>query len=195
MQESSETKSNRPTADIPAMPDDLLSAAAEAASATTEAASAAVAASAPPQSISTAASVPPLPASQIDYGLLDSLRAGQASVTEATQKFIQKLGDYLSAALDDATSLEVRTYVSEDIGTVTYEKGQLTGGARLRAMTRVNIDGDSLVCVPETDGELDTAVWQIHMDMLKQAQESRADLMRTMVAAAGSLANIFVPKA
>jgi hypothetical protein len=61
-------------------------------------------------------------------------------------------------------------------------------------MTRVNIDGDTLVCVPETDGELDTAVWGIHMDMVKQAQESRAELMKTIVSAAGSLASIFTPK-
>jgi hypothetical protein len=70
----------------------------------------------------------------------------------------------------------VRTYVSEDIGAVTYDKGVFSGNVRLRAITRVNIDGDSLVCVPETDGELDTAVWAIHMDMLRQAQNSRAEL-------------------
>jgi hypothetical protein len=143
----------------------------------------------------TSPAAPAVPAAAVDYGLLDSLRAGQASVTEATQKFIQKLGDYLSSALDDATSLEVRTYVSEDIGTVTYEKGAFGGSARLRAMTRVNIDGDSLVCVPETSGELDTSVWAVHLDMMRQAQESRADLLKTIVSAASGLATIFTPKA
>jgi hypothetical protein len=32
------------------------------------------------------------------------------------------------------------------------------------------------------------------MDMVKQAQESRAELMKTIVSAAGSLASIFTPK-
>jgi hypothetical protein len=131
---------------------------------------------------------------EVDYGLMDSLRSGQAAVTDAVQKFVQKLGDYLSKALDDAASLEVSTYVSEDIGSVTYQGGEFSGNVRLRAITRVMIDGDAKVCIPETDGELDTAVWAIHMDMVRQAENSRAELMRTMVSAAANLANIFTPK-
>ncbi len=186
MADKKESRSKRPTAEIPAMPEDLTSAAA-----------APVPEAAPAPTVTVTVTNPAAPAAgaaAVDYGLLDSLRAGQASVTEATQKFIQKLGDYLSAALDDATSLEVRTYVSEDIGTVTYEKGAFGGSARLRAVTRVNIDGDSLVCVPETSGELDTSVWAVHLDMLRQAQDSRAELLKTIVSAASGLANIFTPK-
>ena len=169
------TDDSRPTADIPAMPDFQ--------------SDEAPASSAPePVSVSPAES-----ASVANYGLFNS--ESQGKLAEATQKFVQKLGDYLSQALDDATSLEVRTYVSEDLGAVTYEKGQFSGNAHLRAMTRVNIDGDTLVCVPETDGELDTAVWGIHMDMVKQAQESRAELMKVIVSAAGSLTSMLTPKA
>lgn len=164
----------RPTADIPAMPDFSKE--------ETPAAAGPEPVSAPPAESAPVA----------NYGLFNS--ESQGKLADATQKFVQKLGDYLGQALDDATSLDVRTYVSENIGAVTYEKGQFGGDARLRAMTRVNIDGDTLVCVPETDGEVDTAVWSIHMDMVKQAQESRAELMKTIVSAAGSLASIFTPK-
>jgi hypothetical protein len=180
MSDNTKSKSKRPTAAIPSMPEDLSSAPAPVV---------------PSAHVEAVPAPLPTPAPDaVDYGLMDSLKSGQAAVTEATQKFIQKLGEYLSTALDDATSLEVRTYVSSDINTVTYDKGQFAGGARLRALTRVNIDGDSIVCVPETDGELDTAVWGVHMDMLKQAQESRAELLKTIVTAASSLANIVTPK-
>lgn len=165
----------RPTADIPAMPD--FDSDAPLASSVPEPVSAPHAESAP----------------VANYGLFNS--ESQGKLAEATQNFVQKLGNYLGQALDDATSLDVRTYVSEDIGAVTYEKGQFGGSARLRAVTRVNVDGDTLVCVPETDGEVDAAVWAIHMDMVKQAQESRADLLKTIVSAASSLAGIFTPKA
>jgi hypothetical protein len=189
------TKPKRPTADIPGMPEDLAGTPAP------------------------AADIPPLPqelaqgqpaaaptkvieertttitgSDAMAFGWTDSLKSGQSAVIDATQKFLQKLGTYLNDALDDATSLEVRTYVSENLSTVTYEKGQFTGGARLRAMTRVNIDGDSIVCIPETDGELDTAVWSIHMDMLRQAQQGRAELLKTIVSAASSLASVITPK-
>jgi hypothetical protein len=105
------------------------------------------------------------------------------------KEFVDKLGAYMSKALDDATSLEVLTYVSDDLGTVTYESGKFTGSARLSALTRVKIDGDTLVCVPQDeDGQVETALWQIHLDMVKQAQEARSELMKTLVSAASNLA-------
>lgn len=189
MTEKKASKSKRPTAEIPAMPEYLLGG--EAASAPAPAPEPVAAAPTVTVTISNPA---PAAAADVDVGLMDSLRSGQTAVSEATQKFIQKLGDYLSAALDDATSLEVRTYVSDDIGAVTYEQGAFGGSARLRAMTRVNIDGDSLVCVPQSDGELDTSVWAVHLDMLRQAQESRAELLKTIVSAASGLATLFTPK-
>ncbi len=115
--------------------------------------------------------------------------ATSGAVNETLKKFMDKLGEYLSKALDDATSLEVSTYVADDMSNVKYESGKYVG-ARMRAMTRVNIDGDTLVCVPEKDGEVDTAVWNIHLEMVKQAQASRADLMKTIVGAATSIAGI-----
>ncbi|MFZ5920222.1 MAG: C25 family cysteine peptidase [Chloroflexota bacterium] len=129
-----------------------------------------------------------------DYGVLDTFKSG-GEVNEALKKFVEKLSAYLSKALDDATSLEVRTYITEDMGGVTYEAGEFKGNARLRAMTRVNVDGDTLVAVPETDGEVDTAVWQIHLDMVKQAQDSRAELMKTLVSAASGMTGLLGPKA
>ena len=188
MPDKQEPKRKRPSAEIPSLPEDLLS---------SEAAAPPAAVPAPTVTVTVSNPVPATPANAaaVDYGLLDSLRSGQAAVTDATQKFIQKLGEYLSSALDDAASLEVRTYVSDDIAAVTYEKGAFGGSARLRAMTRVNIDGDSMVCVPQTEGELDAAVWGVHLDMMRQAHESRAELLKTIVSAASGLAAIFTPKA
>lgn len=109
--------------------------------------------------------------------------------SSSLKKFTDKLNDYLSKALDDATSLEIKTYVAEELKDVSYQNGAFTG-AQLRAMTRVSIDGDTLVCIPEKDGEVDTAVWEIHLEMVKQAQAARAELMKTLVSAATSVVNI-----
>jgi hypothetical protein len=107
------------------------------------------------------------------------------------KEFVDKLGTYMSSALEDATSLEVSTYVSDDLGTVKYESGKFAGSARLRALTRVKIDGDTLVCVPQDeDGQVDVALWQIHLDMVKQAQEARSELMKTLVSAASNFAGL-----
>jgi hypothetical protein len=79
--------------------------------------------------------------------------------------------------------------VAPDLSSVQYDSGKFSG-AELRAVTRVSIDGDTLVCVPEKDGEVDMAVWNIHLDMVKSAQANRAELMKTIVNAAASIAGM-----
>jgi len=63
----------------------------------------------------------------------------------------------------------------------------LAGTAKLRAFTRIKIDGDTLVCVPERQGEIDEALWAIHLDMVQQAQAHRAEMIKTAVSAATGL--------
>jgi len=127
-----------------------------------------------------------------DYGLGDTFRQAGANLGTGLQQLFTKLSDFLGEALDDATSLEVATYISENMSQVEYKDGRFTG-AQLRALTRVKIDGDTLVCVPEVDGEVDTALWQIHLEMLQQAQASRAELLKTVVSAATGLGNLLKP--
>jgi Peptidase family C25 len=127
-----------------------------------------------------------------DYGLMDSFRQAQVNLSGTLQDFVGKLGQFLGKALDEATSLEVSTYVSDDMSQVKYEAGRFSG-AHLRALTRIEIDGDSLICVPETEGEVDTALWKIHMDMVQQAQVSRAELLKTVVSAATGLVDLLKP--
>lgn len=134
----------------------------------------------------------------VNYGIADLFKKAEpvpgaapsgGGLNESLQNFVDKLGNYLSKALDDATSLEVSTYVADNLDQVKYADGKYEG-ARLRAMTRINIDGDTLVCLPEKDGEIDTAIWGIHLEMVQSAQENRAELMKTIVGAATSIVNL-----
>ena len=127
-----------------------------------------------------------------EYGLMDSFKQAQANLSGTLQNFVGRLSEFLGKALDEATSLEVATYVSEDMGGIKYEGGRFTG-ATLRAMTRIEIDGDTLSCVPEAEGEVDTTLWKIHMDMVQQAQVSRSELLKTMVSAATGLVDLLKP--
>lgn len=146
-----------------------------------------------------AAPVPPAPvglpsaASQVmDYGLVDSLRQAGSSVSAAMQQFVTRLGEVLTAALEDATSLEIATYVSDQISEVKFDNGRLSGG-RLRAYTHIKIDGDTLVCLPEEDGEVDKELWEVHLQMVQQAQANRAEFLKTVVSAAASLGSFLKP--
>ena len=128
----------------------------------------------------------------VDYGLGDTFRKAGTSLSDGLQTMVTKLSEFLGKALEDATSLEVATYVSEDISNVEYKDGVFSG-AKLRALTDVKIDGDTAAVVPETDGQVDTDLWKIHMEMLQQAQASRTELVKTAVSAVTGLTNLIKP--
>ena len=122
----------------------------------------------------------------VDFGLFDgsSLAATRDRLAQALQEFATRLGAALQRAVDNAASLEVTTYVSDDMTRVTKEFEQT---ANLRAYTRINLDGDTTVCVPKQASEIDKDLWSIHLDMVKQAQANRTEMIKAAVAAATGL--------
>jgi hypothetical protein len=123
--------------------------------------------------------------SEINFGLIDSLSETRVRLTGAVQQFAENLGQALAKAVDDATTLQVSTYVSDD---KTLELGDnFPGNARLRAYTRIKIDGDVQVLVPADAGEIDRDLWSIHLDMVQQAQANRAEMIKATASAATGL--------
>lgn len=157
---------------------------------------------APPAS--TAPEASPSPAGE-EYGLGDLFKKGPAPIPEGAaegvvtasdsgltgsfKNFFDKIAAYMSKTLDNATSMEVSTYMAEDLDSVTYANGKYTG-ARLCAKTRVNINGDTLVCIPEKVGETDAAVYNMHLEMVKSSHANRVELMKTIIDAAVSIVDI-----
>jgi hypothetical protein len=113
----------------------------------------------------------------------------RSSLTDSIKKFTSELADSLKRAADDISSLEVVTYSTDDLSKVTYDyhDRQLHGELRMRALTRIAFDGDVQVCVPEKDGNVDQAVWDIHLSMVQAAQENRAAFLATMAELATKL--------
>jgi hypothetical protein len=121
---------------------------------------------------------------EVDYGIGESFSQAKENV----QQLIRKLLDTLNQVVDDLTSLEVKTYVSRDLGSVKYDaKLRDFTNADLRAMTRIQLDGDTLNVVPERSGQIDEKLWAIHEAMVVQAQANRAEMLKTAVSLLGSL--------
>lgn len=120
----------------------------------------------------------------VDYGLGDSLRQARDRLSRSVSQFADKLGQTLEKAVDDASTLEVYTYVSDDMQNLTRD---FADSAKLRAFTRIKIDGDAEVCVPESSGEINDHLWAIHLDMVQQAQANRAEMIKSATAAATRL--------
>lgn len=129
-------------------------------------------------------------------GNADKADAGQGGpdLGAALRGFVEKLGALLSEAVTNVSSLEVSTFTSENMNQVRF-KGGTFEGAKLRAMTVIEIDGDTLNCLPQTeDGEIDQAMWAVHAEMVKQAQANRAELIKTVIGAASSLSGLWGQK-
>lgn len=131
-------------------------------------------------------------ATDVDYGLLDSLKPVHDHLLNALTQFADKLSETLKKAIDNATSVEVSTYVAEDMTNVVYDatNHQFTGSAKLRALTRINLNGDTQLCVSEKDGKIDADLLHIHSQMVGHAQEQRTQMLQTMTTLAASLLGV-----
>lgn len=108
------------------------------------------------------------------------------------QDFGARLGEMLKEAAADVSSLEVRTFVSDDVkgaGAKYNRRSSERFGdtAQLRAMTHISLDGDMDVLIPRRANEIDDQLWQIHKDMVAQALEHRAKMIELLTSAAASL--------
>jgi hypothetical protein len=113
----------------------------------------------------------------------------RTSLTDSIKKFTGELAEALKRAADDISSLEVITYSTDDLSKVTYnyDDKKLQGELKMRALTRIAFDGDVQVCVPEKDGNVDQGVWDVHLSMVKAAQDNRATFLATMAELATKL--------
>jgi len=109
------------------------------------------------------------------------LLSGQ-TLGDALQSFIRQLTESLKRAANDLTSLEVRTFATSDLSQVRYEldSGEFSGPVSLCALTRIALDGDIQVVLPERDGLLNETLWVAHMTMVKEAQATRAQFLGSM---------------
>lgn len=94
----------------------------------------------------------------------------------------------LERTLADLGTLEVKTYTSRDLAAAATTPPDAPVAAELRAFSRIRLDGDIEICVPTDHGEPDRALWQLHVDMVKQAQAHRAELMQMLLTTAARLA-------
>jgi len=138
---------------------------------------------------------PALTQGEAAYGLFDALKPTYEHLTAAVTQFADRLGEALKKTLDDASSLEISTFTSDDMTGVTYDLSthRFTGTAKLRALTRISFTGDALLCLPEKEGQIDHDIWTIHSEMVGHAQTQRTAMLTAMASAATELLKVVKP--
>lgn len=99
---------------------------------------------------------------------------------------VARIGATLEAVVDGLTTMEVATYVSDNVAGVEFKDGVFVG-AKLRARTRMEKDGKTVNLVPEKDGKVDEALWAVHMASVDKAVANRSEMMKLAATAAASL--------
>jgi len=124
-----------------------------------------------------------------------ALAQERTSLADSLKNFTSELATALGKAADDISSLEVATYSSDNLEAVKYDYAtqKLAGQIKLRALTRIAFDGDMQVCVPEKDNAIDREVWQVHLEMVKEAQANRVQFLQAMAEMAARLIDILKP--
>ncbi len=126
-----------------------------------------------------------------DFGLLDSMKSAQKNLRDALEQFSNKLSDTLKQAAVDLSSLEVSTYVSDDMADVAYQNGELAGNAQRRIYTHISLDGDANNCIRETAEEgTDQALLTLHDKMVERALAQRAEMIKIVVSGSKELLSV-----
>jgi hypothetical protein len=114
----------------------------------------------------------------------------QAKLSATLKAFMDRVG----GAINEAATLKVKTYVSDDIEGVKLDaQGNLTGDMRLRALTNIELDGDITAIIPMRPEGMDETLWAAHVDMVKQAQANRTELVKLAISAVSGLVTAIKP--
>ncbi len=119
---------------------------------------------------------------QVSFGFRESISAAGDGLEESVKNLAARMGQTLERAVESVLTLEVATYVADDLALVTYEKGTIAG-ARLRALSLISLDGGTKVVLPEKDGKVDTEVWAIHQQAMERALANRNEMVKLAAAA------------
>jgi len=115
------------------------------------------------------------------------------TVGDALKSFISQLALALERLAHDVSSLEVCTYTSEDLDQVRYDPttGRFSGPINARVVTRIAFDGDIQAVLPHKEGELNEGLWVLHLAMVREAQNHRAQFLSSMADLANKIIGLF----
>ncbi len=116
-----------------------------------------------------------------------------ADLKQSIETFAQALADKMESFVSDISELEVKTFTVEgelqpNFSFKKDENGDLInqGEIKLGAYTQISFDGDTTICVPQSEGVIDASIWNLHQTMVSYAMQNRATMLKTIGDAAAA---------
>ncbi len=106
------------------------------------------------------------------------------AVMGSLRNFAAKIATAIENVTRDVLTLEVRTYAVDNLKSVTAANA---ADHDLRALTRIEFDGDVWNYVPPQTTAVDAELLQIHREMVREAQVNRMQFMAAVAKMAGDL--------
>ena len=101
---------------------------------------------------------------------------GPADAVQRLVAVVEKLAKMLEHTVDGLAEFEVVTCSSADLPAERYDPAT----ARIRIVTRSTLHGGVRTVFSERGDAFDAATWVHHLELLKQAQAARQELLRTL---------------
>lgn len=104
-----------------------------------------------------------------------------SAATTDVAELAANLTESLHALLANKTPLEIRTYAPRNPSEASRPHDPSS------AFTRIHFDGSIETIVPMRGEEVDTALWNAHLEMVKQAQAARTGMLGIVLASLGKV--------
>jgi hypothetical protein len=119
-----------------------------------------------------------------------------ADIRKSVEKFAQDLAAKVENFVEDISELEVRTFTTPENqieslvdGPLNLDSPDVKAKIQLRAYSQISFDGDTTICVPESEGVIDKSIWNLHQTMVSYAMQNRATMLKTIGDAAAAAIN------
>jgi predicted chitinase len=128
----------------------------------------------------------------VNYGLIDDTK-------EVLKNLGQKIAALVGDAVKDFSTLEIKTFTCDENAAPQYDSAQRAfTGAKLRAHTSIELDGDIISLVPTQPGPtgpvIDKDMLEYHAAMVREAQDKRMELLKFLAGQIGLKSDTSVPK-
>lgn len=106
--------------------------------------------------------------------------ASPSTLAAEVERLSARVADALNRLADPAATIQVRTFTSTDLASLSTADSPPAERAALHALSQISADGSIDTYVAEQPGSGDQRLWARHLDAVQRAYAGRVDALKTL---------------